>query len=109
MPLIITDGQPRGLGYLEVDQRNAESPLPPGTQRHFEADTYTCSHCQRVVVMNPLRKRERYKCKGCAHHICDDCAAAISQGGSCRTFAQIVEEELERVARQPFSSPIVLP
>jgi hypothetical protein len=92
--LVITDGLPRGLGYYEVDQRNVHAPLPPGTQRHFEADTYTCTHCQFVVVMNPERKRERYKCGGCNHHICDGCAALKAAGGVCKTFAQKIDEAI---------------
>lgn len=99
--LIITDGQPRGLGYLEVDQRNVEAPLPPGVQRYLECDTYTCSHCQRIVAMLPMRTRERYKCNGCSHHICDDCAAERVQGVACKTFQQKVAEVLERATRQP--------
>jgi hypothetical protein len=95
--LLITDGAPRGLGYLEVDQRNVEAALPPGVQRYFECDTYTCSHCQTVVILNPLRKRERYKCDGCQHHICDPCAAKCYAGEVCRTYAQQVEEYMERV------------
>lgn len=107
MTLLITDGLPRGLGYLEIDQRSVEVPLPPGVIRHFEADTYTCTHCQRVVVMNPARKRERYKCNGCNHHICDECAAERYAGASCKTFAQKADEALELVARQPDSSLIL--
>lgn len=107
--LIITDGLPRGLGYLEIDQRNVYALLPPGVQPHFEADTYTCTHCQRVVVLNPARTRERYKCKGCSHHICDDCAAEMVTGAACKTFAQIVDEHLEQAARQPDSPSIILP
>lgn len=104
--LLITDGMPRGLGYLEIDQRNVHAPLPPGTQRYFEADTYTCRHCDRVVVMNPLRVRERYKCNGCSHHICDDCAAKRFAGVPCKTMAQIVDEVRERESRQPDSNII---
>lgn len=81
--LIVT--QPSGLGYYEVDNRAAGA-------GHFEADTYTCTHCQAVVVMNPERKRERYKCRGCNHHICDGCAAARTAGAPCRTFAQLADE-----------------
>jgi hypothetical protein len=99
--LILTDGQPRGLGYLEVDQRPVEAALPPGTSRYFEADTYTCSHCHSVVVMNPERKRERYKCNGCNHHICDDCAAKKFAGQPCKTLWQQADEILARAARQP--------
>jgi len=106
--LIITDGLPRGLGYLEIDQRNVEAPLPPGTRRHFEAETYTCSHCQYVVVMNPDRVRERYKCKGCNHHVCDDCAAERVAGKPCKTFWQQADEAMEQAQRQT-ASTIILP
>ncbi len=106
--LLITDGLPRGLGYVEIDQRNVHAELPPGTNRHFEADTYTCSHCQYVVVLNPQRVRERTKCRGCNHHICDGCAALKAAGEPCRTFWQQVDELLERAARQP-ESTLILP
>lgn len=85
---------PSGLGHLEIDQRACD--LPPGTQRYFEADTYTCSHCERIVVMNPQRKRERYKCKSCNHHVCDDCAAKAVAGERCmpiKVLAEILREQ----------------
>ncbi len=106
MTLIITN--PVGLGYLEVDQRNVDAPLPPGTPRHFEADTYTCSHCQAIVVMHPLRTRERYRCPGCSHPICDGCEAKRFAGEACKTYAQFVEELQEKDLRQPIPS-IILP
>ena len=109
MTLLITDAVPRGLGYLEVDQRNVPEALPPGVQRYMEADTYTCSHCQFVVILNPARTRERYKCKGCNHHICDKCTAARVAGGPCRTMTQVIDEKLERALRQPESNLIILP
>jgi len=79
---------PSGLGYLEIENN---VPLP-GQTRFFEADTYTCTHCHRVVVMNPERKRERYKCMGCNHHICDDCAAEKAAGAPCKTMDQKFDE-----------------
>ena len=106
--LIITDGLPRGLGYLEIDHRATPADVPTG-MRHFEADTYTCSHCNAVVVMNPLRVRERYKCKGCDHHVCDNCAAAMAAGAACKTMKQIVEEHLERETRRLASGSINQP
>jgi hypothetical protein len=39
----------------------------------FESATYSCSHCQTVVVMNPLRTRERAYCRKCDRYICDNC------------------------------------
>jgi hypothetical protein len=99
MTLILTDNQPRDLGYIEIDHRSTPAPLPPGVQRYFEGHTYTCSHCQAVVILNPARTRERYKCSGCNHHICDACAARKFSGEPCKTFAQTVDETLERSHR----------
>lgn len=105
--LIITDGNPRGLGYLEVDQRASGIPVANGMS-HFEADTYTCTHCEAVVVMNPMRKRERYKCINCNHHICDPCAAKHAHGEPCVTYRQKVEEYLNQLARQTDSSSVIV-
>jgi hypothetical protein len=106
MTLLIADGLPRGLGYVEIDQRASD--LPPGTNKHFEADTYTCRHCEAVVILNPARRRERYKCNGCSHHLCDTCGAARAAGATCRTYAQFIDQLRERDARQP-QPDIILP
>lgn len=42
----------------------------------FEAATYSCVHCQGVVIMNPLRTRERAYCSKCDQYICDGCDLA---------------------------------
>lgn len=69
--------------------------LPSGAGRGlFEAPSFTCRHCQRVVVMNPNRTRERHYCRGCDHLICDDCAAIKAATMQCRTFDQLVDELL---------------
>lgn len=107
--IILTDKEPRGLGYYEIDHRALCAPLPFGLPRHFEADTYTCSHCEGVVVLNPARKRERYKCKGCTHHICDECAAKVAAGAPCKTMKQVVDELREQASRHSDSHPIILP
>lgn len=89
--LILNDMEPRGLGYIEIDHR-AGGLAPAGLPKHFEADTYTCSHCQTVVILNPLRRRERYKCTSCSHHICDKCAANVVAGAACLTWNRFIEE-----------------
>lgn len=94
--LIKNDSQPTGLGYLLIDQRAPGIPVFGGSNL-FEADTYTCSHCNTVVVMNPLRKRERYKCSGCSHHICDPCSAQRISGSPCKTMNQIADEVREHL------------
>jgi hypothetical protein len=73
-------------GELFVDHR-ASPGLPAGTARKlgyepsqvaegklFEAATIMCAHCNRIVVRNPLRDRERAFCMQCGGvYICDLC------------------------------------
>ena len=75
--------------------------LPPGAgQGVFEAPTYTCSHCQRVVVINPLRNRERAYCRKCDHYICDGCGGIMKATGVCRTYKQLMDEVQEAGLRE---------
>lgn len=74
----------------------------------FEAATYTCSHCQRVVIINPLRNRDRAYCRKCDHYICDQCGAVMAATLECKTFKQIIDEVQNAVAtNQPVN--ILLP
>lgn len=93
-------------GYLLIDNRAGAgftdevgqvANLPPGAGRGlFEAPTYTCSHCQTVVILNPMRNRERAYCPKCDHYICDVCGTArAANGGQCKTFKQVIEEVQE--------------
>lgn len=88
--LIIT--QPTSLGYLQLDNRAAGG-------ANFEVATYTCTHCESVVVLNPERTRERFKCRGCNHLICDGCAALRTAGATCKTYAQHLDELYETESR----------
>lgn len=58
-------------GYLLIDHRASPGTdaVPSGTV--FEADTFTCCHCNGVVVKHPLRTRERHMCMKCMHLTCD--------------------------------------
>lgn len=107
-------------GYLLIDNRaspgvpdevNQEFDLPVGAGRGvFECATFTCSHCQRVVIINPKRNRERAYCRGCDHLLCDGCGAERARTGLCRTFKQVIDEILEKadnVVEQ--NSAIILP
>ena len=68
--------------------------LPPGAGRGlFEADCYTCSHCQRQVVMNKSRTRPRGFCSGCNKVICDECDGRYhASGHQCIPFVAFAEE-----------------
>jgi hypothetical protein len=54
---------------LEVD--------PSGRSR--ELPSYVCGHCSDVVVLNPLRTRERRKCIRCGSLICEERAICMAE------------------------------
>jgi len=60
----LTPEQARALGY---------EPTQVAEGKLFEAATKTCAHCGTVVVLNPLRVRERATCYQCMDYICDLC------------------------------------
>ncbi len=66
----------------------------------FEAPTITCSHCQVVVVINPLRNRDRHWCRKCDHYICDVCSAIMAKTMECKTFKQVIEEMQESALKE---------
>lgn len=92
----------RHEGYLLIDHRYSEG-VPgsalatPGSVR--EMATITCSHCQAIVIINPLRTRARNYCPKCNHYICDRCEGIrVASGGACKTFKQIIDETQESAA-----------
>lgn len=96
-------------GYLFLDHRDSpglndetmlRAGMPVGAGHGvFEAPTFTCSHCTRVVIMNPNRRRDRAYCSKCDRYICDDCGAAMAVSGVCKPFRQIVEEVQEAASK----------
>jgi hypothetical protein len=91
-------------GYFMMDHRHTSpvpeallvaTKMPPNAGRGlFEAPSYTCSHCQRQVIVNPSRTHERAYCRGCDHYICDECGAIRARTLECKTFKQIIDETL---------------
>jgi len=110
-------------GYFLLDHRNSpgvadelvvkEGLLPGAGRGVFESATFTCSHCQVIVVLNPDRSRERGYCRKCDHLICDACETAKAQsGGECRSFKRLVDVLLNDAAKGgevSQSSTILLP
>lgn len=100
--LIKTDEDRTDLGYYMVDQRATGIPVSAGKPL-FESATYTCTHCERVVVMEQTRTRPRYKCRGCSHLICDPCAAEKEHvyKGVCVTYKQKLDAILDHETKSP--------
>jgi hypothetical protein len=99
----------RHEGYFLVDNRNSDGvpeqllqPLgiPPAAGRGlFEAPIVMCSHCQKGVLLNPLRTRARPYCAKCDHYICDGCAAIMARTLECRPYKALVDKLQEEAAR----------
>ena len=94
-------------GYLLIDHTNSPGfgdeqagGLPIGAGQKLEAKTYTCSHCQRVSIVNPARTRARPYCPKCDHYICDRCEIIrVASGGLCRPFKAIIAEFHEKAEK----------
>lgn len=98
-------------GYLRIDHSNspgftAEEAIAGGRSSIglrggtvFESATITCSHCQRVVVLNPDRSRSRGYCPKCDHYVCDWCENERIRTGVCKPFKQVIDEVLTKAAK----------
>ena len=100
-------------GYLMVDHRAS-----PGLTAHealslgyhpaqvsegqlFEAKTNHCSHCGTVVIMNPMRTRDRSLCVYCNKYICDNCGIQSKMPDYVhKTYTQQIDESLTFFANQ---------
>jgi len=105
-----------GSGYLQIDHTNSPGlteadvagvpgaiAVPGGSM--LERDVQQCSHCQRGVVLNPGRVRDRAVCPKCHHYLCDSCEAArVASGGACVPFKQVLDRAFE-IAEQFVGQP----
>lgn len=99
------------VGYLEINHRDSPGldeevahsiglgDLPVGRGQLFQADTYTCTHCSRVVIMNPKRQRDRAYCAKCDRWICDMCGATMAASGECLPISKLFDQLQEAAAR----------
>ena len=111
-------------GELFLDH-SASPGLPPGVAQRMDlppelvgeggrmhAATLGCPHCGGVVLLNPMRKRERANCFKCNSYICDGCAAAMRDPNyTHRTFADIAEmvQSGKWTVSGPTCNPILTP
>jgi hypothetical protein len=83
-------------GELIIDHRAGDgtAQCPAGTR--LELPTVSCAHCQRIVLMNPLRTRERAWCMQCDRYICDQCNAVRHAAGYVHeSFAEFADRYIK--------------
>ena len=106
----------RKEGYLTIDHRASPGltqsqalwmgldPKQVGEGKFMEAGTLTCCHCNSVVILNPLRIRERGHCRKCDAYICDNPACHVE----CKPFLVKLDElELSAYRQQQNNLPLV--
>ena len=97
-------------GYLLIENRHApgidadwarksgKDPIGAGMQGIMETSTITCSHCQKQMIVQPLRTRERPYCRKCDHYMCDECALVSKlNGGECLPMKAVFDIQSEHL------------
>lgn len=91
-------------GYVMIDHRLGDGitpeqaalagrdTIPVGRGTVFQSPTINCSHCSRLVILNPSRDRSRGYCPKCDKYVCDHCEAERVQTGVCRPFAKVIDD-----------------
>lgn len=99
MPYILDPQSLKPGGNLFVSE--------PQTGIRFEADTFTCGHCNRVIVKVgkdgiPRRatfaEKEGWRCKQCNQYCCKLCLAV----GDCNDFRRDAERAIADLDNQPW-------
>lgn len=102
-------------GYLQVDHRQSpgvpdalveaarragHDPFNAPTGQQLESATYTCGHCQALVVVGPTRTRPLNYCAQGDHYVCDGCEyRRVRLGHGCVPLARILDIALGMLTR----------
>lgn len=78
--IVSPDSQRVNFDHFRCEQ------VPAGT---FEADTFTCCHCNRVIHVKPKASMDEFgsMCRNCMKMTCPKCAA-----GPCVPFEKKLEQ-----------------
>lgn len=84
--------------YILIDHRNSPGITPEflrankidapavGAGVTFESAISVCHCCQRDIILNPDRTRERAWCMSHDAYLCDECDGARASGADCVPF-----------------------
>lgn len=97
--LVIDHKDSPGIKPEEVPERLRASTIIVGAGKVLERDTKQCTHCERGVVLNPSRVRNRGYCPYCHHYICDECDVMLRITGKCIPFKQVLDITQNRLEK----------
>lgn len=102
-------------GYLEIQTGAGITPevaatvpgaVPMPKDLTIKSATINCSHCKAMVVLNPLRTRERGYCPCCDHYLCDGCTWEYHRSKVCVPFSKVRDDFIDAVANGRDPKPI---
>ena len=67
-----------------------------------------CWHCERGIILNPMRRRDRNICAKCDHYICDECALSFRLTGICYPWNKREEDALRANAKREIEARLGL-
>jgi hypothetical protein len=71
-----------------------------GAKLILEADTVSCSHCQRVLPKKGWREQGGW-CFGCGHPVCYRCLQSIPLAG-CLPFKKKIDQAWDKLHHRGF-------
>ena len=105
-------------GYAEINHSDSPGISPEYLHRNgitnapavgrgqcFKSALVVCHCCQRDIILNPDRSRERAYCMVHDAYLCDECGAAQKAGALCIPFSQRFEHWVDCAAK---GLPIVI-
>jgi hypothetical protein len=84
-------------------QIEAAGGVPVAGGDAVEMDTWTCAHCNRIVLRNPNRTRPREVCRKCMKVVCDEHSLW------CEPFAALADAISDGKFHALPSSPLLVP
>lgn len=105
-------------GWMYIENRHAPVPdevmvasgyIPGAGRGIYESATYTYSHCNAIVVIEPKRTRERGYCRKCDQRVCDPCNLIKSKTFECLSVARLADELQEAAEKSIDVSSIIAP
>lgn len=98
--------------YILIDHRNSPGITPEflkannidapavGAGMTFESAVSVCHCCQRDIILNPNRTRERAWCMLHDAYLCDECDVARTSGTDCVPFEKKLSQLWDKISKR---------
>jgi hypothetical protein len=97
--LIIDHRESPGITLQEAFSVGMNPIFAVGAGKKLHVPTYNCHCCERLIVVNPGRTRDRAYCPQHDAYLCDECEVKRIRNGKCIPFKQVIDEYLNHVEK----------